>query len=31
VRRYASTISLLHPEGHSYYGMLREKLNWNRE
>ena len=31
VRRYPSTISLLHPEGHSYYGMLREKLNWNRE
>ena len=31
VRRYASTISLLHPEGHSYYSMLREKLHWNRE
>ena len=31
VRRYARTISLLHPEGHSYCGMLREKLNWNRE
>ena len=31
VRRSPSTISLLHPEGHSYYGMLREKLNWNRE
>ncbi len=31
VRRFARTISLLHPEGHSYYGMLREKLNWNRE
>jgi NAD+ kinase len=31
VRRYASTISLLHPEGHSYYGMLREKLHWNRD
>ncbi|MFN7086807.1 MAG: NAD kinase [Burkholderiales bacterium] len=31
VRRYAHTISLLHPPGHSYYGMLREKLNWNRE
>jgi NAD+ kinase len=30
-RRYASTISLLHPEGHSYYNMLREKLHWNRE
>ncbi len=31
VRRHASTISLLHPQGHSYYDMLREKLNWNRE
>ncbi len=31
VRRYPRTINLLHPEGHSYYGMLREKLNWNRE
>lgn len=31
VRRYPRTISLLHPEGHSYYAMLREKLNWNRE
>ena len=31
VRRSPSTISLLHPEGHSYYDMLREKLNWNRE
>jgi len=31
VRRYPQTISLLHPEGHSYYSMLREKLNWNRE
>lgn len=31
VRRYAHTISLLHPLGYSYYGMLREKLNWNRE
>ena len=31
VRRYAHSISLLHPAGHSYYGMLREKLNWNRE
>jgi len=30
VRRYAHTISLLHPRGHSYYRMLREKLNWNR-
>lgn len=31
VRRYSHTINLLHPVGHSYYGMLREKLNWNRE
>jgi NAD+ kinase len=31
VRRYAHPISLLHPIGHSYYAMLREKLNWNRE
>jgi NAD+ kinase len=31
VRRYARALSLLHPVGHSYYRMLREKLNWNRE
>lgn len=31
VRRYSHAISLLHPIGHSYYDMLREKLNWNRE
>jgi NAD+ kinase len=31
VRRYPHHISLLHPEGHSYYAMLREKLHWNRE
>jgi NAD+ kinase len=31
VRRCPHSISLLHPVGHSYYGMLREKLNWNRE
>ena len=31
VRRYSHAISLLHPLGHSYYSMLREKLNWNRE
>ena len=29
VRRYRHTISLLHPVGHSYYAMLRQKLNWN--
>lgn len=31
VRRFPRPISLLHPEGHSYYSMLRNKLNWNRE
>ena len=31
VRRYAHTISLLHPQGHSYYAMLRQKLAWNRK
>jgi NAD+ kinase len=31
VRRYAHNISLLHPVGHSYYAMLRQKLHWNRE
>jgi NAD+ kinase len=31
VRRYRHDISLLHPVGHSYYAMLRQKLNWNRE
>ena len=31
VRRYPHAIGLLHPVGHSYYGMLRQKLNWNRE
>ena len=31
VRRYSHAISLLHPAGHSYYTMLREKLNWNPE
>jgi NAD+ kinase len=30
VRRYAHDISLLHPVGHSYYAMLRQKLKWNR-
>ncbi len=29
VRRYTHNISLLHPVGHSYYAMLRQKLNWN--
>jgi len=31
VRRYSHAISLLHPAGHSYYTMLREKLSWNPE
>jgi NAD+ kinase len=31
VRRYSHQIKLLHPVGHSYYAMLREKLHWNRE
>jgi NAD+ kinase len=31
VRRYPRPLNLLHPEGHSYYNMLRVKLNWNRE
>lgn len=30
VRRYSHDISLLHPVGHSYYAMLRQKLSWNR-
>jgi NAD+ kinase len=31
VRRYSHAIRLLHPARHSYYTMLREKLNWYRE
>jgi len=31
VRRYRHDISLLHPVGHSYYAMLRQKLKWNRQ
>ena len=31
VRQYPRPLKLLHPAGHSYYRMLREKLNWNRE
>lgn len=31
VRRYSHQIKLLHPVGHSYYAMLREKLHWNRD
>jgi NAD+ kinase len=29
VRRAPCTIRLLHPVGHSYYHMLREKLHWS--
>jgi NAD+ kinase len=28
VRRYGETIRLLHPVGHDYFNMLREKLHW---
>ncbi len=28
VRRYGHRIRLLHPVGHNYYSMLREKLHW---
>ena len=30
VTRYAKPVCLLHPEGHSYYHTLREKLLWNQ-
>ncbi len=30
VTRYAEPVCLLHPEGHSYYHTLREKLLWNQ-
>ena len=29
VRRYPHAIRLLHPVGHNYYDMLREKLHWS--
>lgn len=28
VRRMAQYVNLLHPRGHSYYAMLRDKMNW---
>ncbi len=28
VQRAQNKVTLLHPEGHSHYGMLREKLHW---
>jgi len=31
VRRFSHAIRLLHPARHSYYKLLREKLNWYRE
>ncbi len=30
VSRYIKPVCLLHPEGHSYYHTLREKLLWNQ-
>ena len=30
VDRFPQSACLLHPEGHSYYSMLREKLLWNK-
>ncbi|HLY96983.1 MAG: NAD kinase [Sideroxydans sp.] len=30
VIRYSKPVCLLHPEGHSYYHTLREKLLWNQ-
>jgi NAD+ kinase len=30
VTRYSKPVCLLHPEGHSYYHTLREKLLWNQ-
>lgn len=29
IRRYERPIRLLHPPGHNYYHMLREKLSWS--
>ena len=31
VRRTPQTVRLLHPLGHSYYDMLREKLHWGKK
>ena len=31
VTRYFKPVCLLHPEGHSYYHTLREKLLWNQK
>jgi NAD+ kinase len=29
IKRYPKPIRLLHPRGHNYYDMLREKLHWS--
>jgi NAD+ kinase len=29
IKRYPNAIRLLHPAGHNYYHMLREKLHWS--
>jgi NAD+ kinase len=29
VKRYPKEVRLLHPDGHNYYHMLREKLHWS--
>lgn len=31
LRRAPQTVRLLHPEGHSYYDMLRQKLHWGEK
>ena len=31
VTRYFKPVCLLHPQGHSYYHTLREKLLWNQK
>lgn len=31
LKRAAQTVRLLHPEGHSYYDMLRQKLHWGEK
>ena len=30
IRKFAEPVCLLHPDGHSYYHTLREKLLWNK-
>jgi NAD+ kinase len=31
IRRHQHTLRLLHPPGHDYYAMLREKLRWSEQ